>query len=104
MKDELLEHLKRMSDALQTGEVSDADIDGLSRAEATLSALDERDLIAIRAIARRNCDLALSARKGIAAARHLILFGGQRAAGQVYDRDGSREGLGGTAKTLSVNI
>ena len=102
--DDLIEHLNRMSDALLTGVVSDADFDRLSAAEASLSTLNEQELKAIRAIARRNCELALAARRGVAAARHLILSGGQGAAGQVYDRGGALEGLCGTAKTLNVNI
>ena len=103
MKDDLLDHLTRISHMLRAGAITDADIDRLSSAEAALSTLDQADLKAIRAIARRNCELALSARKGVAAARHLLLDGG-RQSGKVYDRDGSREGLGRAAKTLNVNI
>ena len=101
--DDLIENLRRMSDALLTGVVSDADFDRLSAAEASLSTLNEQELKAIRAIARRNCELALAAREGVAAARRLLLDGDRRS-GQVYDRDGSREGLGGATKTLNVNI
>ena len=103
MKDDVLDHLTRMSQKLRSGALSDDDIEHLDRMEASLSGLKERELQAIRAIARRNCELALSARKGVVAARRLLLDGDRRS-GQVYDRDGSREGLGGATKTLNVNI
>ena len=103
MKDDVLDHLTRLSESLRSGALSDDDIERLDRIEASLSGLKEGELQAIRAIARRNCELALSARKGVAAARRLLLDGDRRS-GQVYDRDGSREGLGGATKTLNVNI